>query len=341
MPDEWRGKSISIGNQSEIAALPELSPGLLQAIGNTDVSVAYEDAEQRILWSLNIPTPWSRNPFGGTLDREILSDDGASTLLEARQRVRATGASVAAELQVRDGSALRWFDIWIDADRDGGGNLVGLVTTAVETTDHKRREQTLRALLREVSHRSKNLLAIILSIAGQTGRYSGTIETFLVRFRGRVQSLASSQDLVTHSDWRGADLHQLVKSQTGRYCTDPHKSIRLTGESPYLNPNAALYVGLALHELAVNSVSFGALARPDGSVEVDVHAAAALDRAGIEVVWSENIRPRAAGSDERRFGSIALERVVPAALDGSASLLLGPDRLEYRLFIPESNYEIA
>ena len=48
------------------------------------------------------------------------------------------------------------------------------ITTAVEMTEQKRREQTLRALLREVSHRSKNLLAIIQSIATQTGRYSGT-----------------------------------------------------------------------------------------------------------------------------------------------------------------------
>ena len=82
--------------------------------------------------------------------------------------------------------------------------------TAVDITEQKRREQALRALLREVAHRSKNLLAIIQSIATQTGRYSETVDDFLSRFRGRLQSLASTQDLVTSSDWRGAALQDLV-----------------------------------------------------------------------------------------------------------------------------------
>ncbi|TGU42030.1 histidine kinase, partial [bacterium M00.F.Ca.ET.146.01.1.1] len=97
----------------------------------------------------------------------------------------------------------------IDADRSEAGEVQGVVTTMVETTEQKRREQTLKTLLREVSHRSKNLLAIIQSIATQTGRYSETLGDFLTRFRGRLQSLASSQDLVTSSNWRGAALREL------------------------------------------------------------------------------------------------------------------------------------
>ncbi|TIW04709.1 MAG: sensor histidine kinase, partial [Mesorhizobium sp.] len=65
---------------------------------------------------------------------------------------------------------VRWFQLWVDADRGDAGEVLGVVTTMVETTEQKRREQTLKALLREVSHRSKNLLAIIQSIATQTGR---------------------------------------------------------------------------------------------------------------------------------------------------------------------------
>ena len=163
---------------------------------------------------------------------------------------------------------VRWFQVWVDADRGDCGDVHGVVTTMVETTEQKRREQTLRTLLREVSHRSKNLLAIIQSIATQTGRYSGHIDDFLTRFRGRLQSLASSQDLVTSSNWRGAALRELVIGQVGRYGADPAHSLRFQGANPYLNPNAALHIGLAMHELAVNSVSYGALSRPDGFVEV-------------------------------------------------------------------------
>ena len=119
------------------------------------------------------------------------------------------------------GNAVHWYEMSVDADKSAEGAINGVITTAVDVTERKRREQTLRALLREVSHRSKNLLAIIQSIATQTGRYSGTIDAFLSRFRGRLQSLASSQDLVTSSNWRGADLRELVRGQVGRYVADP------------------------------------------------------------------------------------------------------------------------
>src|SRR5690606_21112573 len=109
------------------------------------------------------------------------------------------------------------------------GIIQGVVTTIVEITERKHREQTLRTLLREVSHRSKNLLAIIQSIATQTGRYSSGIDSFLDRFRGRLQSLASSQDLVTSSNWRGAMLHELVDGQVSRFLGEADTAVRLDG----------------------------------------------------------------------------------------------------------------
>lgn len=316
---------------------PEFSRGLLQAIANTAVSVLYQDMDDAVVWSLNVPAPWTVSPFSGK--GGVLSDEVSEQLAAARRAALIGGRSQALEIQLTADGGARWFDIWIDADRDEDGTIRGLITTAVETTDHKLREQTLKTLLREVSHRSKNLLAIILSIAGQTGRYSGSIETFLSRFRGRIQSLASSQDLVTLSNWRGADLRQLARGQIGRYCEDVDRCVSITGPSPYLNPNAAVHVGLALHELAVNSISHGALAGADGHVELDVGASAVDGRQGVEIVWREQVD--GAAPDSRRFGSIALERVVPAALEGSATLAFEDGRVEYRLFMPEMNYELS
>jgi two-component sensor histidine kinase len=203
----------------------------------------------------------------------------------------------------------------------------------------------LRALLREVSHRSRNLLAIIQSIATQTGRYSPTIEQFLRRFRGRLQSLASSQDLITSSNWRGAGLGELVISQVGRYTQSPHRAIHFDGERPWLNPNTALHVGLALHELAVNSVSFGALSKPDGFVTISGRLEPGPPgTTSLALTWSETIGgPDDQAPDEatreKRFGSVALERIVPASLNGSASLEIAGGKLEYRLVIPFGNFE--
>lgn len=291
----------------------------------------------KTVWARNMRAPWVSNEAEGN---GILSMAQADRIGAAKRDVVATGDPQRLEISVPVENGVRWFQVWIDADRGDDGDVHGVVTTMVETTEQKRREQTLTTLLREVSHRSKNLLAIIQSIATQTGRYSDGIGDFLTRFRGRLQSLASSQDLVTSSNWRGAALHELVASQVGRYGINPAQSLRFRGANPYLNPNAALHIGLAMHELAVNSVSYGALSRPDGFVEVtaDLNAAASGEVA-LSLTWAETTGTSGDGVGQRRFGSVALERVVPASLNGSANLDIGGGRLEYHLVVPHSNFE--
>ncbi len=144
---------------------------------------------------------------------------------------------------------------------------------------------------------------------------------------------------MTSSNWRGAALHELVTSQVGRYGTNTSHSLRFRGANPYLNPNAALHIGLAMHELAVNSVSYGALSRQDGFVEVTANLnTAATGEVALSLTWAETIGADA-GRNQKRFGSVALERVVPASLSGTASLDIADGHLEYRLVFPHSNFE--
>jgi two-component sensor histidine kinase len=334
------------GNSSEaeeIVALPNggsdrLGRALLHALRNAGIAVLYQDRDLKTVWARNMRAPW----FAGDPSdpKSGLPPSQAERLTAARRNVIATGNPERLELSVPGEDGMRWFEIWVDADFAADGAVQGVMTTKIETTEQKRREQTLRALLREVSHRSKNLLAIIQSIASQTGRYSDTIADFLARFRGRLQSLAASQDLVTSSNWRGAALQELVAGQVGRYGSDPTRSLRFEGVNPFLNPNATLHIGLALHELAVNSVSYGALSRPDGFV--DVAATLAPNGSGdssLSLVWAETIPAGAGRRNAKRFGSVALERVVPTSLNGTAALDIAGDHLEYRLVVPHGNFE--
>lgn len=310
---------------------------LLRALRNTDISVLYQDDKLNIVWAENAPGGWTSRSLAGTGADGLLSEADARRLADARQSVLDGGPQQRFEICVPDPKAMRWFDVWIDADQSESGKPAGVITTTVDITDQKRREQTLRALLREVSHRSKNLLAIIQSIASQTGRYAESIGEFLTLFRGRIQSLAASQDLVTSSDWRGADLHQLIAGQVVRYCEDPVKNVRMDGRNPYLNPNAALHIGLALHELAVGSVTNGAFSRPGGVVRVSALPVDENPGSALELVWREESR---SSSGNRHFGSVTLERVVPAALNGTSTLTVDEGGLVYRLVIPASNFEV-
>jgi two-component sensor histidine kinase len=318
---------------------------LLRALSNTAVSVVYQDIGLRVAWAQNVPAAWSSGSIDGLTDQDFLPPDVADTVIAAKRAILSEGGRDRLEICIPGVPGERedqWFELWIDANPAPDGQVRGIVTTAIETSEQKRREQTLRVLLREVSHRSRNLLAIIQSIATQTGRHSSTIAEFLARFQGRLQSLASSQDLVTSSNWRGADLGELVREQVSRYTPTPREAVRLKGEKPWLNPNAALHVGLALHELVANSVSYGALSKPGGHVALTAELEPdAAGHASLLLTWHERVGAAAGepAMHEKRFGSVALERVVPASLNGSASLKIEKGVLDYRLVIPFGNFE--
>jgi two-component sensor histidine kinase len=328
-------------DNGEVIAIPPAENGmqvgraLLHALHNAGISVLYQDRQMETVWARNMPAPWVSEMADG---KDLLSPAQAERIRVAKLNVIESGNADQLELSIPGNQGVRWFHIWIDADHDDASEVFGVVTTMVETTEQKRREQALRTLLREVSHRSKNLIAIIQSIATQTGRYTETLGEFLARFRGRLQSLASSQDLVTSSNWRGAALQELVSGQVGRYSSDLGQSLRFAGENPYLSPNAALHIGLAMHELAVNSVSYGALSRPNGHVEVSARLEPEAGTSpNLLLIWTEAVGD--AQRNEKRFGSVALERVVPMSLNGSATLDIGKGRMEYRLKVPHGNFE--
>lgn len=321
----------------------ELRRGLLRALRNTRIVVIYQTGDLSVLWAQNLPEEWARGgDILGKVDSDFLPGTMVERIMELKRGVLATGQSEKIEFHEGVEHGNRWFDMWIDADTIENGEIVGLVTTMVEVTERKHREQTLRTLLREVSHRSKNLLAIIQSIATQTGRNASTVDSFLGRFRGRLHSLSASQDLVTSSNWRGAMLSDLIEDQVGRFREQDDDSVRFEGVDVYLNPNAALHIGLALHELVVNSMSHGALAHPGSHVLLvaafSPDMMADEEAPALILTWSE---PAAAGDlpERKDFASVALERVVPASLNGHAHFEISADRFDYRLEVPAANFE--
>ena len=119
--------------------------------------------------------------------------------------------------------------------------------------------------MRELTHRSKNLLAVIQAMARQTARHAGSTDGFLNQFSARLQALAASHDLLVRESWHGASLRELIESQLAAYHRQRRRADRLDGDPVALKPEAAQNLGLALHELAVNAAKFGALSVPQRS----------------------------------------------------------------------------
>jgi two-component sensor histidine kinase len=88
-------------------------------------------------------------------------------------------------------------------------------------------------------------------------------------------------------------------------------------------------------------MSHGALSRPNGYVGLS--ATLEQDKEGKRTIllkWHENTRVAEDAIGDKRFGSVALERVVPASVEGEASLEFAAGNLDYRLRIPEGNFEL-
>lgn len=324
------GSSPPAGEGDRLASAKALA-----AVTNTEIVLFSQRADLIYDWVFNTAGAWFDGSAVGRTDRDILGETDAMRITAIKREVLQTGAAARFELPVPAGASLRWFDVRIARDGPAGG----LVGSLREITDQKRREDTLKTLLRELSHRSKNLLAIIQSLASQTARHSMTVPEFLVRFRGRIQSLSSSQDIVTDTDWRGADLASLVRMQVERYAPDGMGQVSFAGPDVYLSPTASLHVGLALHELAVNAASYGSLSVPGGRVAISSQMIRDDGERCLLLEWQETGGPFVRTDHDPRFGTSTLERIVPNSVGGEAKLSYRRDGVHYRLTVPDAQFE--
>ncbi|CUA93232.1 Two-component sensor histidine kinase, HisKA and HATPase domains [Pannonibacter indicus] len=313
---------------------------LLLALERSGICLTLQDSQLNYVYAANLPAPWRLDPEAGhPTDAAIFGDELAGMLAASKAQVMASGGPAFFEADLGEAGV---FSFNVEQVTSFGARPY-LLTTIADLTEKTRREKVLRALLREVSHRSKNLLAIIQSIASQTARHSTRMDQFLAKFRGRLHSLAQSQDLVTDSNWHGAYFEDLVRQQVSRYVPQNPHLVEVLGDNALLDPNAALHVGLALHELMVNAVSYGTALTVGPPVTVRCRLSKQDGVRMVEIVWIETVTPQAgepgAGQTsrtayDRHFGSTVLERVVPLAVNGKASYSLTPRLVTYSIEFP-------
>jgi PAS domain-containing protein len=141
---------------------------------------------------------------------------------------------------------------------DDRGEIIGGIVITVDITERKDNEARIQVLMGEINHRSKNLLAVVQSIARQTMKGTDP-KLFLEVFEQRLAGLAASQNLLVDSNWAGVDLADLVRSQLSYYKDLLDGRIVLDGPPCTISPAAAQALGLALHELGTNAAKYGSL----------------------------------------------------------------------------------
>ena len=340
-----------IGTNFDITERHRNEDKLKQSLANIEFA---NDAGEIGIWTKNMVVragTWdqrARSIFGLLSDsdrinfkvfrRAIHAGDWDQVRLVLIQALK-SGEKFALECRIRrPDDTVRWIRIRGQSDADPRTHRAATMTGIVfDITERREREAHLRNLLRELTHRSKNLLAVVQAMARQTGGAATSVEDFQNQFSARLQSIAASHDLLVQEDWQGSFLTDIVHSQVGQFADTLGGRVTINGQNLQLKPEAAQNIGLALHELSTNASKFGALSNADGKVSISwsfTTIEAGVRR--LQIVWRESGGPPVVPPVRRGFGSRVIERIVAQALDGKVSLTFQPDGLVWALDIPAS-----
>lgn len=250
------------------------------------------------------------------LHSQIFQED-MPAFLAAEAHAEKTREPFDAEVRIRraDGE-VRWFKM-SSAPREMPDGSVVWDGVQVDIHDMKMAEERRALLMKEMSHRIKNNLSTVLSIASQTGRHAADFTSFNKSFQARLQALAMSHDLLM-KDARGtADLREILEMELLPYSADAAnaRTLTLSGEAVRLSTRAAVGLGLVVHELATNAAKYGAYSGA-GSIDVSWR----VDGGPVLLEWRERGGPTVSAPLKTGFGSRLIESVLRGELGGTAQM---------------------
>ncbi|WP_376089097.1 sensor histidine kinase [Roseomonas sp. CCTCC AB2023176] len=258
--------------------------------------------------------------------------DDQARAWELWQRSLETGDPYEVEyrLRRRDG-AYRWTLGRALPIREAEGRIERWFGTCTDIHDLKVAEEQRELVSRELSHRIKNIFAVVTSLISLTSRRAdGAARDYAERLRARIESLAAAHEYVRpHSAGSRPDpvqetvqglLHTLLSPYEapgqvpgrGSGPASGRPRFTVTGADAEIGPRAATALALIFHELATNAVKYGALSVPEGRVEVLLED---TPGAMLRMTWREAGGPVVEGAPSRQgFGTQLARRSAEAQL---------------------------
>jgi PAS domain S-box-containing protein len=229
---------------------------------------------------------------------------------------------------VRPSGEVRWCYGAGIITRDADGKPVRMNGVTVDITDRKRAEERQVLLAREVDHRAKNTLAVVLSVLRLTR--APTTKDFIATVEGRVHALAATHNLLSATRWEGADLGKIVEEEMAPYHANHRQRVITGGPAVVLLPATAQAVALALHELATNAAKYGALSTETGTLGVTWRA----EGDALVLDWTETGGPSTAEPARLGFGLTIVRSSIEAQFRGGVSYEWRREGLRCTLSIP-------
>jgi len=206
--------------------------------------------------------------------------------------------------------------------------LVGSLTDTIAQRDF---------LIRELDHRAKNMLASVQAIAAQTLRSAASQEAFVEVFGARLQALSHAHEVLSRRSWKAASLRELADTALAPFATPGEPRVFVEGPDISLQPESAVALLLGVHELGANAVKYGALSEPHGAVHLSWTVDLAAEPRVLNLTWVESGGPAVTRPATRGMGSQLIERGLPRALGGVATLDFAPAGVRFSLQTPLSD----
>ena len=208
--------------------------------------------------------------------------------------------------------------------------------TAVDVDDAHRLSDARDLLASELSHRIKNIFAVVSSLITIRARRHDDVQEFSTDITETIRALGTAHDYVRPVDGRSSDsLHDMLRELCAPYQSPDGKRITIRGHSMGIGARSATPLALVFHELATNSAKYGALATENGTVAIDIDPTCGDDET-LCLSWREStpnfVKPDE--NDKQGFGSRLIQMAVRNQLRGSLEREYTDEGMRVDLTIP-------
>ncbi len=228
--------------------------------------------------------------------------------------------------------------------RNQNGKACRMIGAISDQSERKRAEATQKLLIAELQHRTRNLLAIVTSVARQTERTSTSQEEFARSFYARLAALSRVQSLLSRGNGHRVLLGELIEEELAAHGAGTKGGrISVTGPEVALSSKTVQVLTLALHELATNATKYGALRQDQARLTISWAVSGSPEERLLALKWVESgVQLLAERSSIRRgFGRDLIERALPYDLGGETCWRLEADGVhcELRVLLDNTGVE--
>jgi two-component sensor histidine kinase len=308
---DWENTQLPVWHEDHLRLAVEAACVALWAWHVDDDRFAMDERGFE-LWSL----PWSDQVTFEELSANIHPAD-RDRVRAAFTATRSVEGSYEIDFRILIGDGIRWISA---RGRGADAGMVDGVMFGIflDVTGRKQAEEGSELLAGEMSHRVKNLLSIATGLTELTGRSASSVAQMTAALTERLTALGRAHDVVRPLPGRqgkAALLGDLLSVLLAPYDETAAFSGRIRVAVPRMGigEQTASTLAMVIHELATNSVKYGALSCAEGFLDVSSRT----DGDRIYLIWAETGGPRIVNHPELTgFGSRLIARTISSQLGG-------------------------